>query len=259
MKERLLDYLCCPKCKADFKMEIQETKQEEIKTGEIVCSKCLRKYNILNYVPRFVETDEYTGSYSFEWNLHKRTQLDSATGTTESRDTFITKTGFNLQDLNGKRVLDAGCGSGGFLEVVSNSGAEVIGVDLSYAVEAAQENLGSLKNVHIVQADIFNLPLKKGLYDYVYSIGVLMATPNTKKAFMKLLPLLKNQGQIAIWFYSKCCTQHLPDFHYRKITTRLPKRVLYALAYISIPYVLLEESSYFEEFRLNIYEHIKSP
>jgi len=41
MKERLLDYLCCPKCKGDLKMEIQETKQEQIKTGELICSKCL--------------------------------------------------------------------------------------------------------------------------------------------------------------------------------------------------------------------------
>ncbi|MFH1784730.1 MAG: methyltransferase domain-containing protein [bacterium] len=241
MKEKLLNYLCCPKCESDLKLKIKEIENGEIKTGEFVCSKCSNNYKIFNYVPRFVETDKYTGSYSLEWNLHRRTQLDSDSGTTESQGTFITKTGFNLKDLKGKVVFEAGCGSGRFLEIASNNGAEVIGVDLSYAVDAAQKNFGLLKNVHIVQADIFNLPFKRETCDYVYSIGVLMATPDTKQAFMKLPPLLKKGGQIAIWVYSKCHHEHLPDFHYRKITTKLPKKLLYLLSYLAVPFYYLKK------------------
>src|SRR5262249_21242944 len=47
-----------------------------------------------------------------QWNRFARTQLDSANGTTESRDTFVEKTGWALADLKGVRVLDAGCGMG---------------------------------------------------------------------------------------------------------------------------------------------------
>ena len=44
---------------------------------------------------------------------------------------FASKTGWGSADLEGKLVLDAGCGMGRFAEVAASHGARVVGVDLS--------------------------------------------------------------------------------------------------------------------------------
>ncbi|MEM9351063.1 MAG: methyltransferase domain-containing protein, partial [Pseudomonadota bacterium] len=61
-------------------------------------------------------------------------------GRDEMRATMIEQLG----DLRGKRVLDAGCGTGAAAEVLAIMGAEVVGVDISPSLVAiAEERLPS--------------------------------------------------------------------------------------------------------------------
>ena len=170
----------------------------------------------------------YADTFGFEWNYFSKTQLDSANGTTQSRDTFIVKTGWTLEELRGKKILDAGCGMGRFSEIATIAGAEVYAVDLSSAVEAARENLKQFENVRVFQADIFNLPFFDETFDYIFSIGVLYHTPSTEKAFKALTRLLKTNGKISIWVYSKNIHKlgWMRSQLYRKITTRLSEELL---------------------------------
>ena len=240
MEEKLLSLLGCPKCKNTLKLKEPIREHNKIKSGLLQCEFCQTTYSIQNHIPRFVETDKYVDSFSFEWKRHRTTQLDSANKKPESEETFKEKTGFDLNDLKGKLVLDVGCGMGRFMEVVTKYGGEVVGFDLSFAVEAAFENLGSNPNCHVIQADVFELPFKPGTFDYIYSIGVLHHTPDTKKAFEQLVPLLKRGGKIAIWVYDAHLNSILSlSQQYRKITTHLPKRLLYFISYISMPYYYL--------------------
>ncbi len=62
---------------------------------------------------------------------------------------FLYKTGCSLDELRGKRVLDAGCGMERFAEICADAGAEAHAVDLSTAVETAFQNLGQRSNVRI--------------------------------------------------------------------------------------------------------------
>lgn len=199
------------------------------------CENCGKQFGILNQVPRFVDRDLYAGSFGFQWNRFARTQLDSANGTTRSRDTFIQRTGWGLKDLKGRRVLDAGCGMGRFAEICADAGAEVHAVDLSSAVDAAYQNLGHRTNVYFYQGDIMNLPFPDESFDFVYSIGVLHHTPNTKAAFLRLSALLKPGGTIAIWVYSKKLRFLLGSEILRKITPSLPKSWLLKASKIAIP------------------------
>ena len=162
-----------------------------------------RKYPIIGDVPRFVQTDLYVDSFSFEWNVHDRTQLDVFQGSRSSEDSFVAKTGFTADFLRGKLVLDAGIGAGRYSDIASRWGADVVGVDLSYAVEAAHRNLGGRDNVWIAQADIGALPFRPGSFDAIFSIGVLHHTPDTRQYFQSLVPLLKPGGVIAIWVYPR--------------------------------------------------------
>lgn len=238
MKESLLQILACPVCKSNLSLSIERS-DKEIAEGELICPNCHHNYPIHNYIPRFVHSDEYVQSFSMEWTLHKNTQLDSFSGTRESEETFKAKTGFDLGRLVGKLVLDVGCGAGRFMEVVREYSAEVVGIDLSWSVDSAFKNIGFKGSVHIVQADILSLPFKEGMFDYIFSIGVLHHTPNTQEAFRQLPKFLKEGGEIAIWVYSDegfltKVYNRISNF-YRIFTTRMPLGLLYRLSYVSIP------------------------
>ena len=101
-----------------------------------------RRYPIVRDIPRFVASDLYVDSFSFEWNVHKHTQLDCYRQDTSSTDVFQQKTGLTPEQVRGKLVLDAGVGAGRFTDTLTRWGAKVVGIDLSYAVEAAHENFG---------------------------------------------------------------------------------------------------------------------
>jgi len=58
-----------------------------------------------------------------------------------------------LPDLQGKRILDAGCGPGAYVEIFLDRGAEVVGVDVSpKMVRLARERVGSRAEIH--EADL---------------------------------------------------------------------------------------------------------
>ena len=161
------------------------------------------KYPVVRGIPRFVGSDHYVRSFSFEWNTHSSTQLDCFRGDDSSERQFRQKTGFTPEELRGKLVLDAGVGAGRYTDVVSRWGADVVGVDLSYAVEASQRNFADRSNVFIAQADIGALPFRPCSFDAIFSIGVLHHTPDTRAYFLKLVSLLKPGGTIAIWVYPR--------------------------------------------------------
>ncbi len=200
-----------------------------------VCPNCAARFEIVRGVARFVDSQAYTGSFGFQWNHFAKSQLDSANGTTRSRDTFVEKTGFALAELRGKRILDAGCGMGRFAEIVAAAGAEVHAVDLSAAADAAHDNLDGRGNITFYQADILNLPFAEGTFDYIYSIGVLHHTPNTRRAFERLAPLLRPGGRIAIWVYSTKLRLMIGSEIIRPLTSRLPKPLLLELCRIAKP------------------------
>lgn len=234
MRERLLEFLVCPECQGTLALKVEVTEHSEIREGSLSCQKCSKIFPVRDFIPRFVETDKYVDTFSFEWNVFHDVQIDILNNTRESEDTFKYKTGFSEDDVKNKVFLDAGIGAGRFAEVVSRWGGEVIGFDLSFAVEAAYKNIGNRPNVHIVQADIFKPPFKKESFDHIYSIGVLHHTPDTKKAFESLVPLLKKGGAFAVFIYEKGVYHRYSDL-WRKITVKLPLKVMYIISAVSIP------------------------
>ena len=66
-------------------------------------------------------------------------------------------------------LLDCGCGKGRHLRVMAGFGAsELVGVDVSDAVDVAYANTRELGNVNIVQADLHRLPLRNE-FDLAYA------------------------------------------------------------------------------------------
>jgi SAM-dependent methyltransferase len=162
-------------------------------------------------------------------------QLDSSNRSRESEDAFKLKTGLGAEDVRGRVVLDAGVGAGRYAEVMARWGAEVVGVDLTRAVDAAAENLSQEPTAHLVQADIFALPFRDGTFDLTYSIGVLHHTPDTAGAFRRVAATVKKGGYLAVYVYfAGGLARYVSDF-LRTITTRLPRPIVYYASTIAIP------------------------
>jgi ubiquinone/menaquinone biosynthesis C-methylase UbiE len=196
---------------------------------------CGARFPLTAGVARFVSSEHYADSFGYQWNTFATAQLDSANGTTRSREAFHLKTGIDPAGLRGARVLDAGCGMGRFAEVCAAAGAEVHAVDLSRAVDAAAANLRRFSLASFYQSDIMNLPFVDGTFDLVYSIGVLHHTPDTRRAFLALTRLVKPGGAIAIWVYATRLKLMVGGELLRLLTPRMPKTMLMNASRVAIP------------------------
>jgi SAM-dependent methyltransferase len=100
-----------------------------------------------------------------------------------------------------KVVLDAGCGKGRHTALAADWGArEVIGIDLSGAVDVAFTATRERENVHIVQADVCNLPFKRA-FDYAFSVGVLDHVPDPLAGFKSIASRIVRGGHLSVWVY----------------------------------------------------------
>jgi SAM-dependent methyltransferase len=201
VKPSLVNQLLCPVTRSPLTLRDEVVDDHGVREGVLATEGTGRRYPIVNYVPRFVDSESYAHTFGKEWNIFSRLQLDSANGTTISRTRFKALTGFEPEDLRGKRVLEAGCGPGRFVELLAAAGADVVGVDLSAAVEPCHANVGHYPNVNVVQSDLTRLPFRPGSFDFIYSFGVLMCTPDTRASFRSLVPYVRPGGQLCIWVY----------------------------------------------------------
>jgi SAM-dependent methyltransferase/uncharacterized protein YbaR (Trm112 family) len=136
--------------------------------------------------------------------------------------------------LAGASVLDVGCGMGKYVKVVSEHAREVVGLDLSEAVDRARAETRERANVHLVQGDILAPPFREQTFDVVYSVGVLHHTPDCHRAFLGAARLVRTGGALAVWLYPQDPTpgpyakrvHWIQDEVIRPITCRMPPTLL---------------------------------
>ncbi len=179
-----------------------------------------RSWKIIDEIPRFV-TDEHLESFGHQW-----TRFDVA-HEAEDRATFEAKTDFLLSDLQGKRILDAGCGGGRYAKVCGEAGATVFGADHTRAVDKAKHLCGHLPNVHFIQADLKHLPFEPASFDFVFSIGVMHHDADTRKVFDAVAGMVRPGGRYSVWLYRRNqWWQEILNSGLRSITTRLLPSIL---------------------------------
>jgi SAM-dependent methyltransferase len=159
-------------------------------------------FPIVGGIPRFVERDDYAAAFGSQWNRYPRTQLDSHTGTTISRDRAHRAIGDRTwNNVAGRDVLECGCGAGRFTEVLLERDAHVTSVDLSSAVEANRRNFPGERH-RVVQADLLQLPFSPRSYDLVFCLGVVQHTPDTEIAVARLYDQVAPGGTLVFDHYA---------------------------------------------------------
>jgi len=102
-----------------------------------------------------------------------------------------------LPDVEGKQVMDAGCGAGVYSELLVERGAEVIAIDVSPAmVEQARRRLGD--KVSVLQANLEE-PLTfatSGSFDLIVSPLVLDYIANLPSIFKEFYRVLRFPGHL---------------------------------------------------------------
>jgi SAM-dependent methyltransferase len=240
MKPRLLNFLVCSRCGGSLDLHCDDERPDgEIISGTLTCQGCGHRYPITRGVPRMIPdqlaADKEETAAAFGWQWQEFTEMHD-----EYRDQFLDWIAPIQPDFfRDKVVLDAGCGIGRHTYWSSRFGArEVIGIDFSAAVETAYRDVGSLANVHIVQADIFQLPFRSGAaapFDFIYSIGVLHHTPDPAGSFHALERHLKAGGTIHAWVYgheNNAIIHYAIDPARKLLTARLPHKALYYLSFV---------------------------
>jgi SAM-dependent methyltransferase len=99
-----------------------------------------------------------------------------------------------LPPINGKRVLDAGCGPGVYAEWLARNGAEVVGVDFSpEMVRLARERLRG--RAEILEADLGRgLDLPNASFDVIVSALALDCVRDWGMTFREFFRLLRSPG-----------------------------------------------------------------
>jgi SAM-dependent methyltransferase len=239
MRLDLLEILRCPECRQPLDMEGGEATSAEVETATLRCRGCRAAYPVLDGIPRFVPPENYASSFGWQWNRFPRTQLDSHSGVPITRNRFFAQSGWTADELQGKRVLDVGCGAGRFAEVSLGTGARLVAVDYSSAVDACKKNLGANPHLDVVQADMYKLPFAEGVFDYLYCFGVIQHTPDPERGFLSMIRPLKPGGRIAVDVYPRTWMNVLwPKYWLRPLTRRIRRDRLFRMVERLVPVLL---------------------
>lgn len=127
--------------------------------------------------------------------------------------------------LEGKSVLDAGCGTGAYTLLFCQKKSKVIGADISLKSlkiaksKLEEENSG---NAYLIQADINSIPLKES-FDIIWSFGCLCYLKDVFYSLDNLLNLLNDKGVLIVSMEKRTNTA---------LTVNIIRKWLYRLPHI---------------------------
>lgn len=203
--KKIKDALTCPKHKGmplKATTEFSTTSGVPWPDGELCCAEGCR-FSIRGGIPRFVSQNTYASSFGVQWNKYPRTELDSYTGKTYTRDRIERCLGSPIESLAGKTVLECGSGAGRFTELLIQNCGTLTCLDLSAAVDANLRNCRPLGLYLIMQGDVNASPLPQQFFDVVVCLGVIQHTSNPEQTIRSLAHHVKPGGLLVIDHYTR--------------------------------------------------------
>jgi len=216
MKLKFLKYLRSPNHHGQLELLDPEEKNGEIFSGILKCKKSGDEYPIVRYIPRLVSKKNYSSSWGELWKNTASLVRDSSTGDLFYHDCIFgkhsednsVKEGYSMfgfewpKDLSGQKVLEIGPGTGCCTEHLIKTGAEIVSLDMSDAVDTFPEAWLLQPNLHVVQADMTQGVLTEETFDRIWLFQVLQHTPKPSQTLIDIKPYLKIGGEISFTSYS---------------------------------------------------------
>jgi ubiquinone biosynthesis O-methyltransferase len=102
--------------------------------------------------------------------------------------------------LDGRCVLDVGCGDGALAEALARAGAQVTGIDADpHMLAAARERLAAARlEAALLQADAQAQPFGDARFDVVVAVTVLCLLHQPERALAEMARVLKPGGRLVI-------------------------------------------------------------
>lgn len=230
MKNELLNLLRCPKEHGELELLDAEQSDGELKSGRLRCRICGAEYEVATFIPRFVPRSNYADSFAFQRMRHSRLQFDKYNGTTIVRDTILARSKWPVDFLQGKTLLECGCGAGPDTQVLLDLGATVTSVDISVGADHCLINNYPNDRLNVLQASIMNLPLKPESYDVVYCHRVIQHTPDPEATFKEIVRYLKPGGTLFLHSYPGSLRHRLQwKYWMRPVTKRMNPETLHKI------------------------------
>ena len=177
---------------------------------------------------------DHTESYKdFGEQFLVDSKIDGYFGSQEMLNDIIEP--FDLRRLEGKTVMEVGCGSGRIIKnLLEFEPKKIIAVEPSVAIDVAKRNNVSA----LAKIDFDNIKAEDidrcDEIDFCFSIGVLHHIPKADIAVRNIFNALKNGGEFVFWVYGHEGNEmYLAVFNnLRRITRIIPDSMLRGLCMI---------------------------
>jgi len=244
----MLKELECPACRGAIEWREKRSPSSPAPADRhLACRACDHSYPIIHGLPYFApqlgEQKRTAVSFGFEWKgfwdgLFDRGDVFGL-DFRETANYFLNSLGIRPSDLAGAKVLDAGTGSGRIPISIHSMGCCVYAIDIHESLPVVAERLRDLDAVTFFQADLMRLPFKDANFDFVWSSGVIMATPDAQKAFRSIASKVRPGGKLFVSVYGKDRHHYRLFRHLLPFAHRFPPTVNYLVsAILAVPLYL---------------------
>jgi SAM-dependent methyltransferase len=260
VRRAFAEALRCPACLAGLELENRSLDHSRVEEGALRCL-CGRAFPVIAGIPRLLP-DGLAATLAADHPDFFARHADLRTaGTGRSSASLRTLRAFGDEwqrfpellavherifhwyfegpakpSWKGLRVLDAGCGMGRWLHFARRMGAEVVGMDLSGAIDVAAAREGA--RADFAQADLRWPPFPRDSFDVVYSLGVIHHLEDPLAGVRSLATLVRPGGELRLYVYRSFETEGVVKrvllylvTVLRQVTTRLPYSAVHAVAW----------------------------
>lgn len=144
--------------------------------------------------------------------------------------------------------VGSGCGYDTYIMAKNNPSVKIISLDLSDGVFCCKKLSASLENVFVIKSSILDAPVKNNVFDFAYCYGVLHHTNNPELGLKEIGRILKKGAAVFLYLYENH-SDNIVKFSaltiikvLRRITTKIPQRILYIISFLLSPFVVISFS-----------------
>ena len=148
--------------------------------------------------PRSFQAEATVESFGFQWTLNPSMRSEA-----DLKWRVAERFRVDPSEFAGKLVLDAGAGAGDQSQWLITQGADVVSIDLSFAIEVVASKLRLFPGWIGVQGDVALLPFGEEQFDIVYCEGVIQHTRDSALTVREMCRTLRKEGKILATHYGK--------------------------------------------------------